>query len=99
MTSLQKQQRPAARLAAERFSGVARAARRGQAGCRHAAGDSAPFFAYFLLYRSTLPAESTSFCRPVKNGWQAEQISIFRFPAVERVSNVFPQTHVTTDFL
>jgi len=65
----------------------------------YGAGASALFFAYFLLYLSTRPAESTSFCRPVKNGWQAEQISIFRFPIVERVSNVLPQTQVTIDFL
>jgi hypothetical protein len=57
------------------------------------------FFAYFLLYRSTRPAESTSFCRPVKKGWQFEQISIFRSPTVDRVSNVLPQTQVTVAFL
>jgi hypothetical protein len=60
---------------------------------------SVAFFPYFLLYRSTRPAESTSFCRPVKKGWQFEQISIFRFPAVDRVSKVFPQMQETIAFL
>jgi len=31
--------------------------------------------AYFFWKRSTLPAVSTSFCLPVKKGWQFEQIS------------------------
>src|SRR5690554_5656109 len=30
---------------------------------------------HFCRNRSTRPAVSTSFCRPVKNGWQTEQIS------------------------
>jgi hypothetical protein len=30
---------------------------------------------YFFWNRSTRPAVSTSFCLPVKNGWQFEQIS------------------------
>jgi hypothetical protein len=30
---------------------------------------------YFLWKRSTRPAVSISFCLPVKNGWQLEQIS------------------------
>ena len=41
-----------------------------------------PFFfvvsaalAYLRRKRSTRPAVSISFCLPVKNGWQAEQIS------------------------
>src|SRR5712691_642263 len=34
-------------------------------------------FAYFFWKRSTRPAVSTSFCFPVKNGWQFEQISTF----------------------
>jgi len=34
----------------------------------------------------------------VKNGWQAEQISTLIWGFVERVSNVFPQAHVTIDF-
>jgi hypothetical protein len=33
------------------------------------------FLPYFLWKRSTRPAVSTSFCLPVKNGWQFEQIS------------------------
>ena len=57
------------------------------------------FFAYFLLYFSTRPAESTNFCRPVKNGWQLEQISSRKSPMVERVSNVLPQTQDTVAFL
>src|SRR5258708_28959206 len=31
--------------------------------------------AYFFWKRSTRPAVSTSFCLPVKKGWQLEQIS------------------------
>lgn len=34
------------------------------------------FFSYFCRKRSTRPAVSTSFCLPVKNGWQFEQISV-----------------------
>jgi hypothetical protein len=60
---------------------------------------STVFFPYFLLNRSTRPAESRSFWRPVKNGWHCEQISTLILPTVERVSNWFPQIHVTTDFL
>ncbi len=63
------------------------------------AGAAADFFPYFLLNRSTRPAESTSFCFPVKKGWHAEQISTCRLPTVERVSKVLPQTQVTIDFL
>jgi hypothetical protein len=40
-----------------------------------AAAFSAAAFSYFLLKRSTRPAVSSSFCLPVKNGWQFEQIS------------------------
>jgi hypothetical protein len=29
----------------------------------------------FFVKRSTRPSVSISFCRPVKNGWQLEQIS------------------------
>src|SRR6266568_783906 len=32
-------------------------------------------YLYFLVERSTRPAVSTSFCLPVKKGWQLEQIS------------------------
>src|SRR5665213_2029916 len=46
--------------------------------------------------RSIRPAVSTSFCLPVKNGWQAEQISTTIAPLwVERVWNVLPQAHFT----
>src|SRR5258708_18369515 len=46
--------------------------------------------------RSTRPAVSISFCLPVKNGWQAEQISTTMSPlCVERVSKVVPQAHLT----
>ena len=47
------------------------------------------------MKRSIRPALSTSFCVPVKNGWQAEQISTLISLTVERVVNVFPQTHFT----
>src|SRR5882757_8784274 len=47
--------------------------------------------AYLRRKRSTRPAVSTSFCLPVKNGWQAEQISTWMSPLwVERVSNPVP---------
>ena len=49
----------------------------------------------FLLKRSTRPAVSTNFCLPVKNGWQAEQISTAMRGSVLRVVNVLPQEHVT----
>ena len=46
--------------------------------------------------RSTRPAVSTSFCLPVKKGWQAEQISRTMSPLwVERVSKCVPQAHFT----
>src|SRR5205085_4306768 len=53
--------------------------------------------AYFLVKRSTRPAVSTSFCLPVKNGWQLEQISTRSISPfmVERVGNVFPQAQWT----
>src|SRR5688500_8135302 len=44
----------------------------------------------FLLKRSTRPSVSISFCRPVKNGWQAEQISRCSSGLVDRVLNVLP---------
>ena len=56
-------------------------------------------FAYFFWKRSTRPAESTSFCLPVKKGWQAEQISTFRSPSVDRVSNALPQMQVMVERL
>ena len=53
--------------------------------------------AYFLVKRSTRPAVSTSFCLPVKNGWQFEQISTRSMSPlmVERVWNVWPQAQCT----
>src|SRR5437773_12520680 len=51
-------------------------------------------FAYFFWKRSTRPAVSTSFCLPVKNGWQFEQISTCTVSfTVARVSITLPQTH------
>src|SRR5207248_7787234 len=52
--------------------------------------------AYLRRKRSTRPAVSTSFCLPVKNGWQAEQISTWMSPRwVERVPNTLPQAQWT----
>ncbi len=53
--------------------------------------------AYLRWKRSTRPAVSISFCLPVKNGWQLEQISTrMSSPlCVERVSNVLPQAQCT----
>src|SRR5487761_285951 len=53
--------------------------------------------AYLRWKRSTRPAVSISFCLPVKNGWQLEQISTrINSPlCVERVSNVLPQAQCT----
>lgn len=45
--------------------------------------------------RSTRPAVSTSFCFPVKRGWQLEQISTLISDWVDPVSQVFPHTQVT----
>src|SRR5271165_2520925 len=48
----------------------------------------ASLLAYLRRKRSTRPAVSSSFCLPVKNGWQAEQISTLMSPLwVERVMN------------
>ena len=49
---------------------------------------------YFFLNLSMRPAVSTSFCLPVKKGWQAEQISTLMSLVVERVSMTFPQAQV-----
>src|SRR5690348_14797157 len=53
--------------------------------------------AYFFWKRSTRPAVSTSFCLPVKKGWQLEQISTRSISplTVERVWKVFPQAQWT----
>jgi hypothetical protein len=53
------------------------------------------FVPYFWRKRSTRPAVSMSFCFPVKNGWQAAQMSVCSSACVERVRNVFPQAQVT----
>ena len=53
------------------------------------------FVPYFCRKRSTRPAVSTSFCLPVKNGWQTLQMSVWISATVERVWNVFPQAHFT----
>ncbi len=37
------------------------------------------------------PAVSTSFCLPVKNGWQLEQISTVMLSLVDPVSITLPQ--------
>src|SRR6266705_6883237 len=61
-----------------------------------AAADLAAASAYFLVKRSTRPAVSTSFCLPVKNGWQFEQISRLMAPLwVDRVVNAFPHAQCT----
>src|SRR5882762_748012 len=62
-----------------------------------AASTLAAASAYFLVKRSTRPAVSTSFCLPVKKGWQFEQISTFsRSPLmVERVVKLWPQAQCT----
>jgi hypothetical protein len=52
------------------------------------------FFAYLLLNRSIRPAVSISFCLPVKNGWQFEQMSTPKSPRVENVSWTAPHAHV-----
>jgi hypothetical protein len=48
-----------------------------------------------LLNFSTRPAVSTNFCLPVKNGWQAEQMSTLMRVDVLRVWNVFPHAQCT----
>lgn len=50
----------------------------------------------FLVKRSTRPSVSMSFWRPVKNGWQAEQISKCSSGFVERVLKVLPQAQRTS---
>ena len=44
----------------------------------------------FFVNRSTRPSVSISFCRPVKNGWQFEQISRCSSGFVDRVFHVAP---------
>src|SRR5438445_8988092 len=50
----------------------------------------------FLVNRSTRPSVSISFCRPVKNGWQFEQISRCSSFFVERVFQVAPHAQRTS---
>ena len=52
-------------------------------------------FPYFCRKRSTRPAVSTSFCFPVKKGWQTLQMSVWISATVERVWNVLPHAHFT----
>src|SRR5690349_9494349 len=54
---------------------------------------------YFLVNRSTRPSVSISFWRPVKNGWQAEQISRCSSGLVDRVMNVLPHAQRTSTSL
>ena len=52
--------------------------------------------AYLRRKRSTRPAVSISFCLPVKNGWQFEQISTWISPLwVDRVVNELPHAQST----
>src|SRR5262249_29001774 len=55
---------------------------------------AAGFDSYFFRNRSTRPSVSTSLYLPVKKGWQAEQISTWNEPRVERVSITLPQAQV-----
>src|SRR5436190_4474872 len=50
---------------------------------------------YFFWNFSTRPVVSMNFILPVKNGWQAEQISTVMFFFVLRVVNLLPQPQVT----
>src|SRR5205823_9237890 len=49
---------------------------------------------YFRWNFSTRPVVSTNFILPVKNGWQAEQISTVMFCRVLRVGILLPQPQV-----
>jgi hypothetical protein len=51
------------------------------------------FVAYFFRNRSTRPSVSTIFCVPVKNGWQAAQISTRMSFTVDRVLSTLPHAH------
>jgi len=54
--------------------------------------------AYRFMNFSTRPAESTIFCRPVKNGWHLEQRSTDIFSTVDLVSILLPQAQVITQW-
>src|SRR5215470_1379165 len=77
------------------------APQRGRAGRAYlGASASAPGFLrwaqlYFFWNFSTRPVVSTYFILPVKNGWQAEQISTVMFFLVLRVVNLLPHPQVT----
>ena len=55
-------------------------------------------FAALALNRLTRPAESIIFSLPVKNGWQALQISTSIFSFVEPTVKALPQAQVTLAF-
>jgi hypothetical protein len=62
---------------------------------REAIAEAQACLPYFCRKRSMRPAVSTSFCLPVKNGWHAEQMSVWISAWVERVSNVLPHAQLT----
>jgi hypothetical protein len=64
-------------------------------GVRESVAEAQAFVPYFCRKRSMRPAVSISFCLPVKNGWQFEQMSVWISATVERVWNVLPQAHFT----
>lgn len=47
----------------------------------------------FFVNRVMRPSVSSNFCRPVKNGWQFEQISRCSSFLVDLVFQVAPQAH------
>src|SRR5438132_8288271 len=67
--------------------------------CYLVVGSAPAFLRLSQLYLrwnfSTRPVVSTYFILPVKNGWQAEQISTVMFLRVLRVVNLLPQPQVT----
>ena len=68
-------------------------------GCQPSRSSALPAsdFATLRRKRSTRPAVSTSFCLPVKNGWQAEQISTteYRPCAWSASQTALPHAHLT----
>ena len=50
---------------------------------------------YLFLNFSTRPPRWVNFCCPVKNGWQAEQMSVLISSCVDLVTNVLPHAQVT----
>lgn len=67
--------------------------RRSASCCLRLATETEP---YFLVNRSTRPSVSISFCLPVKNGWQFEQISRCSSGFVECVFQVAPHAQRTS---